>query len=106
MGDYRLAYEPGGVRRWLKPSCAVLAAPEELRHPNVNRPALALLAGVTSGRVVELPDLASVPATLKGESKLTQVHREATLWDNWLMLVTLMCIYSLDVALRRLAGLS
>ena len=64
------------------------------------------LANGTGGRLVELPDLASIPPTLKGESKLAQVHREATLWDNWLTLVVVMFLYSLDVALRRLAGLS
>jgi hypothetical protein len=63
-------------------------------------------AGGTTGRLVELHELALIPPTLKGESTLTQVHREASLWDNWLILAVVMFVYSLDVALRRLAGLS
>jgi hypothetical protein len=106
LGEYRLAYEPGDGAAAAVAKLRVLPAPEELRHPNVNRPALELIASATGGRLVELPDLASIPPGLKGESKLIQVHREATLWDNWLTLAVLMFIYSLDVALRRLAGLS
>jgi hypothetical protein len=34
------------------------------------------------------------------------LHREASLWDNWLMLTLLVVIYSIDVGLRRLSGLS
>ncbi len=106
MGDYLLSYNPGDGTPAVEAKLRVMAAPEEMRHPNVNRPALDLLASATGGRVVELDDLASVVPGLKGESKLTQIHREATLWDNWLTLVVLISIYSLDVALRRLAGLS
>jgi hypothetical protein len=105
-GEYRLAYEPGGGAAAVEAKIRVMDAPEELRHPNVNRPALELLARAADGRLVELPDLATIPAELKGESKTIQVHREATLWDNWLVLAVLMTIYAFDVALRRLAGLS
>lgn len=105
-GEYRLAYDPGGGGPAVEARMRVVVAPEELRHPNVNRPALESLANGTGGRLVELPDLAAVPPTLQGESRLTQVHREASLWDNWLTLVVVMSLYSLDVALRRLAGLS
>jgi hypothetical protein len=105
-GDYRLSFDPGGGAKAAEARIRVMIAPEELRHPAVNRPALELLASATNGKLVELTDLASIPPTLKGESKLTQVHREASLWDNWLTLVIVMFVYSLDVALRRLAGLS
>jgi len=56
--------------------------------------------------VVELADLATIPAQLKGEPKITPVHREASVWDNWLMLVLLVVLYALDVGLRRLTGLA
>jgi len=105
-GEYRLAYDPGGGEPPVEARLQVRIAPEELRHPNVNRPALEQLAGGTGGRLVELYDLAQIPPTLKGEATLTQVHREASLWDNWLILVGVMSLYSFDVALRRLAGLS
>ncbi len=79
---------------------------EELRNPNVNRPALESVAAASLGKLVELGDLATIPPLLKGEARLEEVHREASLWDNGLILVLVMILYSLDVALRRLAGLS
>jgi hypothetical protein len=105
-GDYRLAFDSGGGAKPVEARVRVLAVSEELRHPNVNRPALELLANTSGGRMIELPDLASIPDRLQGETKLVSLHREAPLWDNWLTLAVLMLIYSVDVGLRRLAGLS
>jgi len=51
-------------------------------------------------------DRTTIPPLLKAESKRTRLLREATLWDNWLMLLLLVFLYSLDVGLRRLTGLS
>ena len=39
-------------------------------------------------------------------SELKELHREATVWDNWLILVILILLYSIDVGIRRLIGLS
>ncbi|HKI30467.1 MAG TPA: hypothetical protein VKA46_01150 [Gemmataceae bacterium] len=103
-GEYRFTYEAAAEP--VEARVRVLVSPEELRHPNVNRPALDLLASTSGGQMVELPDLASIADKLKGETKYAERHREATLWDNWLMLAVLMFVYSLDVGLRRLAGLS
>ncbi len=86
--------DPGGGRR------------RGAANPNVNRPALESLAAATLGKLVELSDLPTIPPLLKGEARLEEVHREASLWDNGLILILVMFIYSLDVALRRLAGLS
>jgi hypothetical protein len=105
-GEYRLAYQPGAGAPPVEARVRVLTAAEELRQPNVNRPALELLASASNGRLVELYDLAKVPDLLQGETKRIAFHREATLWDNWLLLVVLMLTYSVDVGLRRLAGLS
>ena len=84
----------------------VQASPQELRHPNVNRTTLEMLATTSRGQLVELPDLAVIPERLKGESRFSEMHREATIWDNWLTLALLVFLYCLDVGLRRLAGLS
>ena len=105
-GDYRFTYEPGGGAEPVEARVRVQIAPEELRHPNVNRPALELLAAASGGRLVELPDLGTIPDRLKVETKHTERHREATLWDNWLTLLLLVFLYSIDVGLRRLTGLS
>jgi hypothetical protein len=105
-GEYRVAFDPGAGAEPVTATLRVTTAPEELRHPGVNRPTLELLARTSGGRLVELPDLATISEQLKGESRLTEFHREATLWDNWLMLLLLVFLYSLDVGLRRLTGLS
>ncbi len=105
-GEYRLSYQPGGGAPLVEALIRVAAAGAELRNPNVNRPALETLAAATLGKLVELSDLPTIPPLLKGEARLEEVHREASLWDNGLILILLMFIYSLDVALRRLAGLS
>jgi hypothetical protein len=104
-GEYRVTFEASGAAP-ISATLRVLVGGEEFRHPNVNRPTLELLATTSGGRMVELPDLASIPDRLKGDTKLTELHREATVWDNWLTLALLVFLYSVDVGLRRLTGLS
>ena len=104
-GVHRLAYQPSDGEA-VEATLQVLISPEEYRHPNLNRPALELLANTTGGDVVELTDLATIPEKLNGEIELKQRHREASIWDNWLMLGLLMLIYCVDVGIRRLIGLS
>ena len=79
---------------------------EELRDPNLNRPMLEMLASTTGGKVVALSDLKSLVEQFKGEPMLVEVHREASIWDNWFTLVLITLIYAVDVGLRRLSGLS
>jgi hypothetical protein len=105
-GEYRLSFDPGGGAPAVSALIRVATTGEELRNPNVNRRALESLAAASEGRLIELSELATIPPLLKGEAKLEEVHREATLWDNGVILIVVMFIYSLDVALRRLAGLS
>jgi hypothetical protein len=105
-GQYKIAFSPGGAAVPVEAQFRVMVAPEEMRHPHVDRDALQRIADASSGRMVELTDLASIPPELQGETKKIQLRREATIWDNWLMLVLLVTVYSLDVGLRRLAGLS
>jgi hypothetical protein len=105
-GEYRIAYNPTGAADPVEARLRVTVAPEELRQPNVNRPALEQWATASGGQMVELPDLASIAENLQGESKFAEFHREVSLWDNWLILAILIFLYSLDVGLRRLVGLS
>jgi hypothetical protein len=107
VGEYRVLFEPGAGAEPAEARVRVLVSPEELRHPNVNRPALELIAATSAGgRLVELPDLGSIADQLKGEGMKTERHREATLWDNWMVLVLLVLLFGVDVGLRRLTGLS
>jgi hypothetical protein len=106
-GEYRVSYNPTGKGAPVEARLRVAVAPEEMRQPNVNRPALELLASASGGgSLVELTDLAGIPDRLAGESKFTELHREASLWDNAITLSVLIVLYSLDVGLRRLLGLS
>jgi hypothetical protein len=105
-GDWRVTFDPEDGSESVSARIRVLPATEELRHPDINRAALSLLAQSTGGQAVDLSELASIPEQLKGEPTLIPVHRESTLWDNWLTLVTLVFLYSVDVGLRRLRGLS
>jgi hypothetical protein len=105
-GEHVVSYMPPGQPSPIEARLHAGGATEELRQPNVNRPALALLATSSGGRMVELPDLASIAKELSGQSRFTDRHREASLWDNWLVLVLLIVLYTVDVGLRRLMGLS
>jgi len=105
-GDYSVSWTPGDEEEALAARFQVLEGPEELRHPNISRARLHQLATASGGELVELSDLAAIPDKLKGETKQTQMRREATIWDNWLTLLVLILVYSLDVGLRRMTGLT
>ena len=104
-GIHRLAYQPPDGGATVEATLQVLTAPEEFRHPNVNRPTLELLASATGGDVLKLSELDTIAAKIEGKAELKSLHREATLWDNWLTLAVLICVYSLDVGMRRVMGL-
>ncbi len=103
-GIHRLVFEAPDAES-VEATLQVLISPEEFRHPNVNRPALELIARSTGGELVKLSELGSIPEKLKGETELQSLHREATVWDNWLTLSLLIGVYSVDVGIRRLMGL-
>ena len=106
-GEYRLTYTPDGQAVPVEAKLPVAASPDELKRPNLNRAALEQLAVDSHGKLVELYNLTSLTDDLKEET--TQIQRSpppASLWDNWLTLTLLVVLYSLDVGLRRLRGLS
>jgi len=101
VGNYRIVHEQGGTLGPVDAWMHVKHSTEETRRPNVDLESLAAL-----GEIVQLDDLATITGKLVGEPKTVELHREASLWDNWLTLSLLVFVYSLDVGLRRLAGLS
>ena len=105
-GDYRVTFETGAKAGPLPALVRAVAAMEELRRPAGDRATLEILGSVSGGRVVSLTDLGSIPAQLRGAAKQAQVHREATVWDNWLFLLLLATLYSADVGIRRLSGMA
>ncbi len=105
-GDHQVLYQPNDSPKSVEGKLRVMPSSEELRDPNLNRPMLEMLASTTGGKVVALSDLRSLPEQFKGEPMLVEVHREASVWDNWFTLVLITFIYAVDVGLRRLSGLS
>jgi hypothetical protein len=109
-GDYRVVYGSGTTA--VATELTVKRSPEELRYPNVNRQKLRLLAQGSGGKVVEMTDNDWVKAILdrieqsRLETRKNVLRKDEDLWDNWMTLVLLVAVYSIDIALRRLAGLS
>ena len=60
----------------------------------------------TGGSLIPLDQLGSLERRLTGTTLSTTRQDQATLWDNWLVLVILVLVYSIDVGIRRLMGLS
>ncbi len=87
------------------------AATDELRRPNIDRAALEQLAADSHGKMIELSDLAALDQELKEppaeppKSEAAEVPRPNG-WDEGLLAVVVVVLYSLDVGLRRLRGLS
>ena len=105
QGRHEVAWDDGSentVRAFIN----VKVAPEEFRHPQLNIATLEGLAQATGGRLVALPDLGDVPPLLSGQAQLSRRRDQATIWDNWLILIVLVVIYSVDVGIRRMMGLS
>ena len=105
-GAHRLMYQPGGEAEPAQATIQARLAPDEYRHPHVDRATLELLAATSGGALLELEELSTLPERVRGEPHLEQIHREATIWDNWLMLLMLTSVYVTDIGMRRLTGLS
>lgn len=100
-GNYRAVYDPGEGQEPVDARLHVRPSAEEMRRPNVDTAALGQL-----GKLVSLNDLTTIGGELASQPRTTKLYREASIWDNWLVLSILVFIYSVDVGLRRLAGLS
>lgn len=105
-GTHRLIYQPGDGADAAEATIQARLAPDEYRHPHVDRETLELLASTSGGELLELDELGSLPDRVSGEPQLEEIHREATIWDNWLMLLMLTSVYVTDIGMRRLTGLS
>lgn len=106
VGEHRLLYQPSPEAKPIEAKLRVIPSAVELRDPNVNRPFLENLAQATGGKLLRMNELLDVPQLLAGKPQLVEIHREATIWDNWLTLLLLVIVYSVDVGIRRLMGLS
>ena len=85
----------------------VVAEPTRERAlPGVDRETLRGLADLTGGTVVEPGDLEGLRAVLAARPMETRRLVEDEVWDTWPVLVALVGLYVVDVAVRRLSGLS
>jgi hypothetical protein len=104
-GAYRITYSDARGKATGAP-LEVAASDRELRKPAVDRDALADLAEVSGGQMLELHELDKLATLIQGQARtLVKVH-EQEVWDNWLTLVLLVGLYCTDVGLRRMMGLS
>jgi hypothetical protein len=107
-GKHAVSYTPpsGDPEQGAEALLNVMIAPEEFRQPQLNRATLEGLAQATGGSLIPLDQLGSLERKLTGKTLTTKRQDQATIWDNWLVLVILVLVYSIDVGIRRLMGLS
>ena len=107
-GKHAVSYTPpsGDPEQGAEALLNVMIAPEEFRQPQLNRATLEGLAQATGGSLIPVDQLASLERKLTGKTLTTKRQDQATIWDNWLVLVILVLVYSIDVGIRRLMGLS
>ncbi len=105
-GDYVLKYTAVGETVPVEARLRAINAADEMRQPNLNRPLLEQIGIASGGALVELTELPTIEKRLEGVSKPHDLHREASLWDNWMTLALLVTLYTIDVGIRRLMGLS
>jgi hypothetical protein len=105
-GDYVLTYAAAGEKVPVEARLRAIDAADEMRQPNLNRALMEQVAAASGGALVELTELPTIEKRLEGESKFHDLHREMSLWDNWLTLALLAALYTIDVGIRRLMGLS
>ncbi|HEX5446307.1 MAG TPA: hypothetical protein VFW87_20940, partial [Pirellulales bacterium] len=100
-GSCRVVYDPGEGQESIDARLHVRPSAEEMRRPNIDVEALRQLGALTRAN-----ELTTIGSQLAAQPRTTRLNREASIWDNWLLLSVLVFLYSVDVGLRRLAGLS
>jgi hypothetical protein len=104
-GRHQVRHEPT-VGPPLTADCLVAEPTRERARPDVDRDTLAALADLTGGSVLEPADLATLPGRLTAAAVASKRVHEDDVWDTWPVLVLLVGLYCVDVAIRRLSGLS
>ena len=104
-GEYELVHT-GASDQPVRAAVRVASSGRELLRPVVDRDALGAVADATGGALLEPDQLHTLVEALKGRPKTIPRIEQATVWDNWLMLVMLISLYCADVGIRRLTGVS
>ncbi|MBE3132450.1 MAG: hypothetical protein IMZ55_03180, partial [Acidobacteria bacterium] len=105
IGEYRVLYTDSAGTA-ITGAVRVAESGRELLRPDVDRDTLGSLAELSGGGLLELDRLGELPQKLRGEAVTVHRTHEEELWDNWLVLVLLVVLYSADVFARRMSGLA
>jgi hypothetical protein len=90
----------------LRQRIAVAATDRETREPDADRDTLGAVAAATGGAIVEPTELDRLAGMIEGGPRTERTVREAALWDNWITLVLIVCLYGTDLFVRRMSGLT
>ena len=104
VGAHTLSYGEG--EQAATAGVEVALSNRELARPEVDRAELRAAAVSSGGAMVEPADLLTLPQRLEGEPRDVSRVLEDDLWDNWLTLLLLATIYTVDVGVRRFWGLT
>lgn len=104
-GRFRAGLERAG-REGLETDLVIAEPSRERADPSVDRETLRALADLTGGAVVEPADARSIAGRLSAGAVETRRRVDDDIWDTWPVLALLVGLYCVDIAVRRLSGLS
>ncbi len=104
-GRFSVSLERGG-KAALTTDLFVAEPTRERASPAVDRETLRALADLSGGAVVEAGDVATIPDRLTSRVVETRKRVDDDVWDTWPVLAALVGLYCVDIAIRRLSGLS
>ncbi len=105
-GRHTLSLERTAEAEGLATQLLVAEPTRERAQPGVDRELLRSLADLSGGAVVEAGEVATIPERLTDRSVETRRQVDDDIWDTWPVLGLLVGLYCVDIAIRRLSGLS
>ena len=104
-GTHALVFERGAEGA-LSTDLIVAEPTRERAQPGVDREMLRSLADLSAGAVIEAGNVATIFERLADRTVETRRQIDDDIWDTWPVLGLLVGLYCLDIAIRRLSGLS
>ena len=80
-------------------------SPVELSETTLNRPLLETISELSGGKVVDPQEITSLASLFLTGDETREELRETTLWDHWLLLLSLLAVLTAEWVVRRGAGL-
>ena len=104
-GTHAVAFDRGADGK-LATDLIVAEPTRERAQPGVDRELLRSLADLSGGAVVEPGNIATITERLADRTVETRRQIDDDIWDTWPVLGLLVGLYCVDIAIRRLSGLS